>query len=232
MATETRSRSPSAAHILTGYLALTLAVSIALAISVRKRPYFALDLQISRALQRVRHKGVGRLLDTVCGLGYPVQSNLLGALLIALLYRAGLKREAHSTLFAIGGSLGITFLLLLLVNRPRPAPELVQTSRKMWTTSFPSGHVLIFTSTVGFLCFLTYHSSLAPRIRLPLLTVLASIIILMGPARIYSGEHWASDVLAGYLLGGAWLAVSIKFYHRQHSKWIDEVQPSSAALTG
>ena len=34
----------------------------------------------------------------------------------------------------------------------------------------------------------------------------------MSFARIYSGQHWPSDVLAGCLLGAVWLSVVIRLY--------------------
>ncbi len=75
------------------------------------------------------------------------------------------------------------------------------------TTSFPSGHTLIFTAVVGFLWYLIHQSRLPILLRLTLLTASGGIVVLMGTARIYSGEHWASDALAGHLIGGSWLAI-------------------------
>jgi undecaprenyl-diphosphatase len=40
------------------------------------------------------------------------------------------------------------------------------------------------------------------------------IVALMGLARIDAGEHWASDVLGGYLFGILWLIVTVELYAR------------------
>ena len=40
----------------------------------------------------------------------------------------------------------------------------------------------------------------------------ALFVVLVGPARIYLGVHWASDVLGAYLFGGSWLALSLRLY--------------------
>ncbi|MGE5263147.1 MAG: phosphatase PAP2 family protein [Acidobacteriota bacterium] len=198
--------------ILIGYVLLATASSVALAISARQMPYFKVDLTISRALQAIRLNWFDRLMGFVCGLGYPLQSNILGALLLGFLYRLGFQWEALTAVVATVGSLVIALGLILFANRPRPSPDLVRVQHKMWTTSFPSGHTLIFTSVIGFLCFLILKAKLPALVRAPLLLVFGSIIVLMGPARVYSGEHWASDVVAGYLLGSTWLAIIIKIY--------------------
>jgi undecaprenyl-diphosphatase len=38
------------------------------------------------------------------------------------------------------------------------------------------------------------------------------LIMLMGPSRIYLGQHWFSDVMGAYLFGSLWLALTIHFY--------------------
>jgi undecaprenyl-diphosphatase len=45
-----------------------------------------------------------------------------------------------------------------------------------------------------------------------LLSIPALIIILIGPSRVYLGDHWASDMLGGYLLGGSWLTLAMRIY--------------------
>jgi len=44
------------------------------------------------------------------------------------------------------------------------------------------------------------------------LCAVALVVILMGPSRIYLGQHWFSDVMGAYVLGSVWLALSIRIY--------------------
>ena len=80
---------------------------------------------------------------------------------------------------------------LLLRPRPLVANALVIAPG----ASFPSGHAFVaFCHTKG-----TARS-------IPFITF-AVIAIAIGLSRIYLGAHWASDVLASYFLGAAWLAL-------------------------
>jgi undecaprenyl-diphosphatase len=41
------------------------------------------------------------------------------------------------------------------------------------------------------------------------ITATVAIIAVVGLSRIYLGVHWLTDVLGGYLLGAAWLALML-----------------------
>jgi undecaprenyl-diphosphatase len=78
-------------------------------------------------------------------------------------------------------------------------------------SSRPSSR-LTMTAFYGFLIYLTFRLIRSGWWR-ALITGVALIVILgMGYGRIYVGEHWPSDVLAGYLFGTLWLAVTVGIY--------------------
>ncbi len=45
-----------------------------------------------------------------------------------------------------------------------------------------------------------------------ILALCVALIVLVGPSRVYMGQHWASDALAGYALGFAYLLILIQAY--------------------
>jgi membrane-associated phospholipid phosphatase len=63
---------------------------------------------------------------------------------------------------------------------------------------------------LGALGFLDKHK--AQPARRALLALPAAFAVFTGPARVYLGDHWPTDVLGGYLFGGGWLALSLSLY--------------------
>ena len=78
--------------------------------------------------------------------------------------------------------------------------------------SFPSGHVLNLTAGLGFVWFLAFRLLPESWFRTTVLWLLPIYLVLLGLARISTGQHWPSDVLGGYLIGGVWLWLCVRLY--------------------
>jgi undecaprenyl-diphosphatase len=74
--------------------------------------------------------------------------------------------------------------------------------------SFPSGHSMISISFYGFIIYLCFKYCKKPWNYL-VASILSILIFLIGVSRIYLGVHYASDVIAGFSAGLAWLIATI-----------------------
>jgi undecaprenyl-diphosphatase len=120
-------------------------------------------------------------------------------------------------LVAYLGALGSNIVLRIAVGRTRPdvdyiAHLLPEVQADFQRFSFPSGHAGAVMVAFAALAIVLWRM---PRLRHALhvrwLTLAGAVIIIAGVGfgRVYLGVHWPSDVLAGYLLGGAWLAFAL-----------------------
>jgi undecaprenyl-diphosphatase len=145
--------------------------------------------------------------SSAVGLGLSV-----GAAAMLLVRDRRLTREACLPLVAMVGSAPVNFWLRAVVGRLRPGvthiphrmPELWHPFQR-W--SYPSGHAMTATICYGVLVYLLARTY--PRTRRWALALFAFGLGILGFSRVYLGIHWPTDVLAGYLVGGAWLSLCI-----------------------
>lgn len=100
----------------------------------------------------------------------------------------------------------LNFVLKLLFMRDRPY-ELMIIDEVGY--SFPSGHAMAAFGFYGFIIYLLWHFNLAKSAKIIFSVLLGVLIILIGVSRIYLGVHYASDVLAGYMVSLAYLILYI-----------------------
>ena len=126
-----------------------------------------------------------------------------GGAVAVVLWLMGWRRQA--LLLALG-LVVLPFLqhgLKELVDRPRPTPDLVELRAGFSSPSFPSGHVMSAALLYGFLLYLSLRIALPGLLKVALLGWCAFMLFVSGPANVYVGVHWPSDVVGGY----AWAAV-------------------------
>lgn len=211
---ETTSRPKRAYRTLAFQVALFAALGAfaVLTLMVSATPLFGIDLQITRALQTVSSPLFAMLMSLISWPGFPPQSLIMTGFVAWLLYRYGLQWEAVTALFAAVLSGAVNLLVKELIRRPRPTGDLVEVISILESYSFPSGHVMFYVGFFGYLWFLVFILLKSSWKRTLLLCIFGTLIVLVGPSRIYLGHHWASDILGASLLGGVTLAVILQFY--------------------
>ena len=182
--------------------------------AVKARRSDEVDIAITLRLQARQHKSVVTLMEVVSWPGFPPQSRVIPPLIIATLFVMRLRTEAAFQLLA-WGTTGMSSIVKAFVHRPRPLPEQVRVVlAPLGGSSFPSGHVLTYMGTYGFLAYLCYTLIRPAQVRWPLSLGLIGMLGLVGPSRIYQGHHWPTDVAASYFLGTSYLIAVIALYRR------------------
>jgi membrane-associated phospholipid phosphatase len=134
---------------------------------------------------------------------------LLTAVVIAgslcMRFRTGSWRPLLLLASAAVGAVALDTVLKFAIARPRPATEWMVASAVGW--AFPSGHTTESTSVYGALAYLIAETQATWRSKVQLLAFALMVVFLIGISRIYLGVHWPTDVMSGWALGVAWLAV-------------------------
>ena len=193
-------------------LVLVAGAFAVLTLLVKTTPSFAIDLQITRAIQSINLPFFGALMNVVSWPGFGLQSVVIPILIALVIYGLGLRWEAVVALIAAVFSSAVNLLVKDLVQRPRPTMGVVKVISVLNSYSFPSGHVMYYLGFLGFIGFLVFSLLKASLKRSLLLVLIGVPLLLIGISRIYLGEHWASDVLGSYLLGSLTLVAIIQFY--------------------
>lgn len=115
-----------------------------------------------------------------------------------------------------------------LIARPRPQVPL-PVAEIPSNASFPSGHAMVSLVIAGMLTLILLPA-VSQRLRPALVTFAAALTLAVGATRLALGVHFVSDVLAGWALGAAWLAVSTAAFRAWQRASGLPVQPVSDGL--
>ncbi|NMO53558.1 phosphatase PAP2 family protein [Actinoplanes sp. TBRC 11911] len=171
-----------------------------------------LDVSVAQTMHTyaVGHPGWVRFMSVWSIVFHPTVLRIAAAVLVGWLLRRGAWPVAAwvAVTFVASGLVGL--LLKLLFERARP--EWLDPVARAPGYAFPSGHAM--TSALFAAVFLLVLLPLVRRGR-PLLWAAAVLIpAVTGLSRVALGVHWTSDVVAGWLLGVAVVAVTAAAYLR------------------
>lgn len=165
-------------------------------------PLVLVDQGVNNLFQSLRTPWADRFFVAVTELGGSFVNISLSAAILVLLMTSRCTRAGVFWAVAALGGVASVQLLKMLLQLPRP----VEVYRGVSLYGFPSGHTTMAVVIYGFLALLLSRGR--PAFARGALFLGAFLISgLIATSRLYLGVHWLSDVLGGFLLGSAWIAL-------------------------
>jgi len=130
--------------------------------------------------------------------------------LLAVLILRHKRRAAFVLALTVGGAALLNLILKLVFERSRPdlwEQLIVETSY-----SFPSGHAML-SAALGLVVIYIFW---ATRYRWPVAVAASLYVIVIGLSRLYLGVHYPTDIVAGWLVSGAWLVAVVVVTNSQY----------------
>lgn len=126
---------------------------------------------------------------------------------LLLRWRLGRWHESLIVITAVAGEVLVFLAVTVMVPQRRPPVPRLEAAPP--TSSYPSGHTAAAVALYGTLGVLLLAYLGRPWLRW-LAAVLFCVPVFVAISRLYEGEHYPSDVIAGALLGGLWLTCVLR----------------------
>ncbi|NYF09005.1 undecaprenyl-diphosphatase [Leifsonia sp. AK011] len=182
-------RWPSMAILGASGILLVLAGAVDLALRA-DRP-LGFDLAWYELLDTHRVPALESLAIALNYIGGTLSMTIITIAVVALLLVLRRFRDAATVGLSVGLATAISTLIKLSLNRPRPAGGVTDVE----TSSFPSGHATAAAALTVALALIF--------MRVWIWALAALWVVAMALSRTYLLVHWASDVLAGAVLGAS-----------------------------
>lgn len=161
---------------------------------------------------------------------YLGETKFIFAIMILVLILLWIRKQDYRLMVFVLLSIGVGYGLYQFLKRiiERPRPEIVD---QFSTFSFPSGHAfhgLVYLLTISYL--ITQHINSK---KISLIVWISAIIlaVLIGFSRITEGRHFASDIVAGWLLGYSWFILCVWWLNREHRNLSEQTKRLKSTRT-
>lgn len=190
---------------------VTVAVAtVAIGAAVARSP-------LGRAIARLDHRITTWVVDvrTPSSLSFARGVTRLGDLrtvAVVVAVAALLLVHRHAALVVLLGAVLVAddvtvAALKAVVSRDRPPSTIALTEAV--GAAFPSGHAAQSVVCYGGLAALCWLITDRRALRWSSLVVAGALACTVGWSRVWLGVHWTSDVVAGWAIGAAWVAVFV-----------------------
>ncbi|MHB8629845.1 MAG: phosphatase PAP2 family protein [Aggregatilineales bacterium] len=168
-------------------------------------PFIQTDVQVVNTLHVTALQSPPILRDVMI-LGFYVGEHVVIAIGAGLLLYFLYKRywlELSMVVIAWAGEAAMWLILSAAFNRARPVFA-VSAWRQMTGPGFPSGHCIGAVMCYGLLAYLLVPKISSRFWKIVVIVVALLIMLYIGFSRMFVGDHYLTDVLAGYGLGILW----------------------------
>lgn len=159
------------------------------------------ELDAMRNIAEDRSAGLTSVARAVTWAGSAFVLVPLAVICSLLLVRAGLRREAFAVALSLCGAMLLSDVVKLLVSRPRPPVEHLQS---VTGSSFPSGHATQASAFWFSLVLALPAAGVRPLVTRVVAGLALALVLVVALSRVYLGVHYPADVVAGVLLGTGW----------------------------
>lgn len=180
-----------------------LILFVLLAEDVAEREVLPFDRPVMEGLHSISASWLTAVMEAVTQLGGLVVVPVAAVVSATVLWRRGSRTSAVLLAAAVVGSTVLNSVLKAVFRRARPDfwEHLVTEN----SYSFPSGHAMATMSLAAGLVVLAWGT----RWRWATVVAGAVYVLAVGISRMYLGVHFPSDVLAGWCVSLAWVAVVV-----------------------
>ena len=184
--------------------AIAVALFCGLAVAVETDRLAGFDEAIRMELHSLASPLLTLLAEKVTWLGTLGVLALFGVIAVAVLVHARRRDGAVFLTVTMVGALALENGLKFSFQRVRPLPFF---GSEPMTYSFPSGHALFSLCFYGGLAIVASRCMQSAAMKTGIWIATVLLVLAIGETRIYLGVHYPSDVLGGYLVSIAWIAV-------------------------
>jgi undecaprenyl-diphosphatase len=186
-------------------IALACALAVALLLGLLLSPFVAhngptgFDAAVLRWFTTRRTPERTHVMRLVTSLGSGVVVIPLTITAASALVLSRRRRLALLVILAVTGAALVNWIAKTVVDRNRPSVAV--RLQHPHASSFPSGHSVQAAATFVVLGIVVTSLTRRRVVRAVVWTTVALLVVAVGISRLYLGVHWATDVLAGWLVG-------------------------------
>lgn len=172
------------------------------------QPFVSLDQHVDEELNERATPWVTTAMEAISLLG---STQALALVTVAAAAALALSRRISAAAVVVLAFAGAELLdALLKVEFARPRPSFAHpTVPQAHGYSFPSGHATGSMAVYGALVYLAVATGRMPITRVWCTVAGVVLVVSIGFSRLYLGEHFPSDVIAGWCVALVWLALLV-----------------------